>query len=81
LVNPSGQNDDKAAFVADVEGFVAKTPPSVKDFFKEKPDYVKELAQKAADLADDSSTPIGQPDLLPKTVCISLHQQVLYCGM
>ncbi|KAF3001481.1 hypothetical protein E8E13_008620 [Curvularia kusanoi] len=79
MVNPEGQYDDKKIFVADVEGLVARTPPSVKDFFKDKSDYIKELAQKAADLADDTTTPICQPDLLPKTVSVSLHQQVLYC--
>ncbi|KAK6063806.1 hypothetical protein SCUP234_13266 [Seiridium cupressi] len=63
LVNPSRQADDKAAFVADVEGFVTKTPNSVKNFFKGKPDYNKDVAQRAADLADDPTTPICQKGL------------------
>ncbi|KAK9413815.1 hypothetical protein SUNI508_11633 [Seiridium unicorne] len=79
LVYPSRQADDKAAFVADVEGFVTKTPNSVKNFFKGKPDYIKDVAQRTADLADDPTTPICQKDLLPKTISVSLHQQVLYC--
>ncbi|KAK9772376.1 hypothetical protein SCAR479_10914 [Seiridium cardinale] len=78
-VNPSRQADDKATFVADVEGFVAKTPNSVRNFFKGKPDYIKDVAQRAADLADDPTTPICRKDLLPKTISVSLHQQVLYC--
>lgn len=70
---------DKNQFVENVGNFVDKNP-ALSNFFKDKPYYIKELTKKVADLEQDTSTCLGGPDLLPKTVQVSLHQQVIYCG-
>ncbi|KAI2466904.1 ankyrin [Annulohypoxylon bovei var. microspora] len=70
---PSG-----AELVESIGKFVDDNP-ILKRFFKGKEDYIKELAQKAVDLENDTSTSLGCKELLPKTIKVSLHQQVLYC--
>lgn len=66
----------KAKFVANVDNFVKDI--KLERFFKGN-QFIKELAEKAADLKNDSTTPLGKEDLLPKTIKVSLHQQVIYC--
>ncbi|KAH7102980.1 hypothetical protein BKA62DRAFT_698225 [Auriculariales sp. MPI-PUGE-AT-0066] len=66
------------AFVENVDTFVKKNA-TLERFFKDKPNYIQELAQKATELENDPTTPLGQPDLLPKTIKVTLHQQVFYC--
>lgn len=73
------EQPSKAQFVQNVDRFVEEYP-QLKRFFKDKPDYIKELAQKAMDLGNDQSTSLGSKDLLPKTIKVSMHQQVIYCG-
>ena len=71
----------KDEFVKNVDKFVKESGGGVLErFFKDKKDYIQDLAQKAADLADDPETDLGDKDVLPKTVKVSLHQQVIYCG-
>lgn len=76
-VNGSSKPSE-AKFVENVGKFVKNGP--LERFFRGKTDYIKELAQKTADLENDPSTPLGSKELLPKTIKVSLHQQVLYCG-
>jgi hypothetical protein len=49
-------------------------------FFGNKKDFIQVMAQKAANLRKNPHTDLGNEDLLPKTVKVSMHQQVLYCG-
>ncbi|KAK7752770.1 hypothetical protein SLS62_005322 [Diatrype stigma] len=70
-------NPGTAKFVENVDKFVKNGP--LERFFGGKKDYIKELAQKTADLENDPTTPLGNRELLPKTIKVSLHQQVLYC--
>jgi hypothetical protein len=65
------EQPSKAKFVENVDKFV-KDNPTLERFFKGKKDYIKELAQKVADLEKDPSTPLGCKDLLPKTIKVSL---------
>lgn len=48
-------------------------------FFKESPKFFEELASKAVSLMDSEGTPVAGEKLF-KTVQVTLHQQVLYCG-
>jgi hypothetical protein len=77
-VNRNGQPQTDAEFVANVASFVKGTP--AERFFKNNPNFIKELAEKAAAMKDDPTTPICTPDLLPKTAQVTMHQQVIYCG-
>ncbi|KAJ6452278.1 hypothetical protein C8R45DRAFT_85992 [Mycena sanguinolenta] len=72
-----GETPNKAQFLENVDEFVKNSP--LERFFKGNPNYIQELAKKAAELKDDPNTPLGQPDLLPKTIKVTLHQQVIYC--
>ncbi|OTA98430.1 hypothetical protein M426DRAFT_113088 [Hypoxylon sp. CI-4A] len=76
-VNPDGQPETNADFVKNVNEFFQNTP--AERFFKDNPKFIAELAEKASALAEDPSTPICCEDLLPKTVQVTMHQQVLYC--
>ncbi|KAF7331102.1 putative ankyrin repeat protein [Mycena venus] len=73
-----GKTPDKVQFVENVDKFV-KENPTLERFFKGNPKYIQELAKKATELENDPSTPLGQPNLLPKTIKVTLHQQVIYC--
>lgn len=66
-------------FVDHVSLFVEENPVLAR-FFKGKPDFVKELAKKATELQQDSSSVLGSKDVLPKTIKVSMYQQVIYCG-
>ncbi|KAF7361177.1 putative ankyrin repeat protein [Mycena sanguinolenta] len=72
-----GETPNKVQFLENVDEFVKNSP--LERFFKGNPNYIQELAKKATELKDDPSTPLGQPDLLPKTIKVTLHQQVIYC--
>ncbi|KAH7322442.1 hypothetical protein B0I35DRAFT_425816 [Stachybotrys elegans] len=76
-VNPNGQSRTKAEFVAEAKQALQNTSAMV--FFKNNPKFIEELAEKAASLVDDPSTPIVGKDLFPKTAQVTMHQQVLYC--
>ncbi|KAF3483020.1 uncharacterized protein GIQ15_02344 [Arthroderma uncinatum] len=71
------EKPSKAKFVKNVDKFIKDTP--LERFFKKKKTYIQELAQKGVELENDKSTPLGNKDLLPKTIKVSLHQQVIYC--
>jgi hypothetical protein len=74
-----GETPNKVQFIENVDNFVKDSP--LERFFKGKPNYIQDLAKKATELKNDPTTPLGQPDLLPKVIKVTLHQQVIYCGM
>ena len=76
---PGAGRPSKAQFVENVKQYVQDNPV-LERFFKDKPDYIKEMAQKIVDLENDPNSTLGSKDLLPKTIKVSMHQQVLYCG-
>ncbi len=73
------EQPNKDEFLKNVDKFVAKNSV-LKVFFKDKRDFIQDLARNAANLAEDPDTDLGSKDLLPKTIKVSLHQQVIYCG-
>ncbi|KAJ3560792.1 hypothetical protein NP233_g10602 [Leucocoprinus birnbaumii] len=72
-----GETPNKKQFLENVDTFVKDSP--LERFFKDKPNYIQDLAKKATELKNDPNTPLGQPDLLPKVIKVTLHQQVIYC--
>jgi hypothetical protein len=78
-VNRTREPSTEDEFVENVDKFV-KDQPVLERFFKDKKDFIQDLARKAADLKNDSDTDLGNPDVLPKLIKVSLHQQVIYCG-
>ncbi|KAI1422629.1 hypothetical protein F5Y12DRAFT_607906 [Xylaria sp. FL1777] len=76
-VNPDGQPKTKAEFVTNITKYIQDTP--AERFFTNNPEFISELAEKAAALADDPDTPICRKELFPKTAQVTMHQQVLYC--
>ncbi|EJD34338.1 hypothetical protein AURDEDRAFT_189021 [Auricularia subglabra TFB-10046 SS5] len=73
-----GETMDNNQFVQDIDGFVSSNPV-LERFFKGHPNYIRELAKKAKSLQNDTTTLLGYPHLLQKTVQVTLHQQVVYC--
>ncbi|KAF4574830.1 hypothetical protein AB1N83_004326 [Pleurotus pulmonarius] len=66
----------KEEFVKNVDKFV-KDNPVLERFFKDKKDFIQDLAQKAADFKEDTEG--GDEDDLQKMIKVTLHQQVIYC--
>jgi len=66
-----------AEFVGKIDDLVKDSP--LERFFEGKEDFIQEVAKNAVELENDTSTSLGSPDLLPKTIKVSLHQQVIYC--
>ena len=65
--------------------FVIKVKDSVKDtlfkrFFDDKEDFIQMVAKNTMELENDTTTSLGSQCLLPKTISVSLYQQVIYCG-
>ncbi|KAH8822262.1 hypothetical protein DL96DRAFT_1470416 [Flagelloscypha sp. PMI_526] len=52
----------------------------IERFFWNKGDFITKFSQNAVNLISDTSTPLGCPELFPKIIKVSLHQQVVYCG-
>jgi hypothetical protein len=77
-INSDSKPKTKAEFVANVKKAFQGTIAEL--FFKNNSEFIEELAEKAAALADDPTTPICGKDLFPKTAQVTMHQQVLYCG-
>lgn len=78
-MNPGPEKPTPEQFVKNIDTFV-KNDPVLNFFFKDKKDFIQVIAQKSVDLANDPDTDLGSPELLQKTVRVSLHQQVIYCG-
>ena len=68
----------EANMVETVYDLVKDTP--IKRFFDDKEDFIQEVAKNTVKLIKDTSTSLGSSDLLHKTIKVSLHQQVIYCG-
>ncbi|KAJ5114385.1 hypothetical protein NUU61_000144 [Penicillium alfredii] len=73
-----GEVTTTGEFVAKVDNVVKDSP--LERFFEGKEDFIQEVAKNVVELENDTSTSLGRPDLLPKTIKVSLHQQVIYCG-
>ncbi|KAI0798931.1 hypothetical protein GGR55DRAFT_684464 [Xylaria sp. FL0064] len=78
-INPGPENPTPERFVKNVNTFVEDNPV-LKTFFKDKKDFIQNLAQKSVDLAQDATTDLGCSELMPKTMQVTMHQQVIYCG-
>jgi hypothetical protein len=66
-------------YVKEIDGFV-KEHSSLNHFLRDKPSFIQDLARKTIELKNDPSTDFGSQDILPKTIKVSLYQQVIYCG-
>lgn len=73
-----GLTPNKNQFQRNVDKYVNENPV-LKNFFKDRPDFIQQVAKKAANLEKEDE-PLGDKDTLPKTIKVSLHQQVIYCG-
>ena len=58
---------------------VVEDLPALKAFKGSKA-FFHNLAKKTVELSNDTSTDLGSPEVLPKTIKVTLHQQVIYCG-
>ncbi|KAF2801990.1 uncharacterized protein BDZ99DRAFT_577208 [Mytilinidion resinicola] len=56
-----------------------KDTPALEAFFKDNKEFMQDIAKKAVDLANDPTTDLGSPEVLPKTIKVTMHQQVIYC--
>lgn len=77
-MNPT-QPSTAAEFISNIDSFVQDNDV-LNHFFKDKKDFIQEIARKATALTRDPNTDLGTGDCLPKTIEVSLHQQVIYCG-
>lgn len=59
-----------------VDNIIKGTP--LERFFKDKKDFIQDLAQKAIDFQEDTEG--GDEDDLQRMIKVTLHQQVIYCG-
>ncbi|KAF5642777.1 transcription factor [Fusarium tjaetaba] len=69
-----GLTPNKNQFQRNVDKYVNENPV-LKNFFKDRPDFIQEVAKKAANLEKEDE-PLGDKDTLPKTIKVSLHQQL-----
>lgn len=74
----SPPDDEFQELSVKVDRIVKET--ALERFFERKENYMKEVIQKAVHLKNDKSTSLGGDGLLHKTIKVSLHQQVVYCG-
>lgn len=61
-----------------VDGFGTDT--TLERFYTGKKEYIQEVTRKVVGLRSDESTSLGSEALLDKTIKVSLHRQVIYCG-
>jgi hypothetical protein len=73
-----GDDPTIAEFVDNVDELVKDSP--MERFFDGKEDFIQEVAKNIAELEKDTSTSLCSPQLLSKTIMVTLHQQVIYCG-
>jgi hypothetical protein len=78
-MNASPEEPTPEVFIKNVDSYVKKKP-RLNAFFKDNKEFIQKLAKKAVDLANDPKTDLGSPEVLPKTIEVTLHQQVIYCG-
>ncbi|KAF5627446.1 transcription factor [Fusarium sp. NRRL 52700] len=68
-----GMTPNKNQFQRNIDKYVNENSV-LKNFFKDRPDFIQQVAKKAANLEKEDE-PLGDKDILPKTVKVSLHQQ------
>ncbi|KAI1170930.1 hypothetical protein F4777DRAFT_567492 [Nemania sp. FL0916] len=78
VVDPGPGTVSPEQFVKNIDTFV-KDSPVLNAFFKNRKDFIQDLAKKSVALAEDDDNDTGKPELLQKTIEVTLHQQVLYC--
>jgi hypothetical protein len=66
-------------FVKLVDAYV-KEKPMLNTFFKDNKEFIQDMAKKTVELAKDTSSDLGSAGVLPKTIEVTMHQQVIYCG-
>lgn len=66
-------------FVQQVDEYV-KSTPTLSTFFKEDKRFMQDMAAKLVNLAKDTTTDLASPEVLPMTIEVTMHQQVIYCG-
>ncbi|KAL8301816.1 hypothetical protein RB597_002301 [Gaeumannomyces tritici] len=65
-------------FVQQVDDYV-KSTPTLSIFFKDDNRFMQNMATKLVDLAKDTTTDLASPQVLPMTIEVTMHQQVIYC--
>ncbi|KAL8400372.1 hypothetical protein RB594_000674 [Gaeumannomyces avenae] len=65
-------------FVQQVDDYV-KSTPTLSIFFKDDNRFMQNMAAKLVDLAKDTTTDLASPQVLPMTIEVTMHQQVIYC--
>lgn len=78
-MKPAPEEPTPQEFIKHVDTYVKDTP-ALEAFFKDNKKFIQEIAKKAVDLANDPDTDLGSPEVLPKTIKVTMHQQVIYCG-
>jgi hypothetical protein len=78
-MQPAPEEPTPEEFIKYVDTYV-KEKPMLGAFFKDNPEFIQSIAKKAVDLANDPTTDLGSPEVLPKTIQVTMHQQVIYCG-
>lgn len=66
-------------FIELVDAYVKKKP-MMNTFFKDNKEFIQNMAKKLVDLAKDTSSDLGCEEVLPMTIEVTMHQQVIYCG-
>ncbi|RYP11085.1 hypothetical protein DL764_000243 [Monosporascus ibericus] len=77
-MKPGPQEPTPQEFIKHVDTYVKETP-ALEVFFKDNKEFIQDLAKKTVDLANDPTTDLGSPEILPKTIKVTMHQQVIYC--
>ncbi|KAF2807333.1 uncharacterized protein BDZ99DRAFT_421356 [Mytilinidion resinicola] len=75
---PAPEEPTPQEFIKHVDTYVKDTP-ALEAFFKDNKEFMQDIAKKAVDLANDPTTDLGSPEVLPKTIKVTMHQQVIYC--
>ncbi len=78
-MKPGPEEPTPQEFVKHVDTYVKDTP-ALEAFFKDNKQFIQNIAKKTVDLANDPTTDLGSPEVLPKTIKVTMHQQVIYCG-
>ncbi|KAH7083760.1 hypothetical protein FB567DRAFT_630257 [Paraphoma chrysanthemicola] len=65
-------------FVELVDTYVQEKP-MLNHYFKNNKRFMQDIAAKAVELAKNANSDLGREEVLPKTIEVTLHQQVIYC--
>jgi hypothetical protein len=78
-MKPGPEEPTPEEFVKNVDTYVKDTP-ALEFFFKDDKKFMQNMAKKLVDLANDPTSDLAAPEVLPKTIKVTMHQQVIYCG-